>query len=298
MRYSRQYVEKIVKLFPPENLSEFGKHNRNTRLPKFLISEIVKIYSHSDLTTVDLARLYGVSQSAMYNYIRKSGCVMKTQSELQRKYTLDETFFDKIDTEGKAYMLGFLYADGYNNEKRRTIQICLQERDKEILEKFKFLLKSNSPIHISEQKNKKYVSLAITSGKISDNLVKYGCMQAKTFKIKFPTFLEEDLLRHFIRGYVDGDGYIGYYGECNRFELSITSTKEFCEELANILVDKFGVHHAIRTRHPENNNNIRTLRITRKKDVINCINLFYKDATVYLERKYNKYLEILKLYGG
>jgi hypothetical protein len=30
------------------------------------------------------------------------------------KYSVDDCFFKTIDTEQKAYILGFIYADGYN----------------------------------------------------------------------------------------------------------------------------------------------------------------------------------------
>ena len=62
----------------------------------------------------------------------------KTQSELKRKYPIDETFFDIINTQEKAYTLGLLYADGYNNTDRNSVNLSLKESDKEILEKDNF----------------------------------------------------------------------------------------------------------------------------------------------------------------
>ena len=49
---------------------------------------------------------------------------------------INKNFFNKIDTEEKAYFLGFLYADGYNNTDRNSVALSLKEDDKEILEKY------------------------------------------------------------------------------------------------------------------------------------------------------------------
>ena len=69
--------------------------------------------------------------------MRRNGYKAKSQSELQRKYNIDETFFDVIDTEEKAYFLGLLYADGCNATNRNAVILSLKEDDKEILEKIK-----------------------------------------------------------------------------------------------------------------------------------------------------------------
>ena len=62
------------------------------------------------------------------------------------KYKRNSDVFEKIDTEEKAYWLGFLYADGYINEKRKFVDIGLKRSDRGHLEKFRQFLESDVPI--------------------------------------------------------------------------------------------------------------------------------------------------------
>lgn len=50
-----------------------------------------------------------------------------------RKYSLNESYFEKIDSEEKAYFLGFLFSDG--SVSKYSLNLSLAEVDKEILEK-------------------------------------------------------------------------------------------------------------------------------------------------------------------
>ena len=44
--------------------------------------------------------------------------------------------FDQIDTQEKAYWLGFILADGYLNTNKHMLRIKLGDKDKHHLEKF------------------------------------------------------------------------------------------------------------------------------------------------------------------
>ena len=78
--------------------------------------------------------------------LKRNGYEAKSASELKRKYPIQEDFFDVIDTEEKAYVLGLLYADGYNNTDRNSVSLSLKESDKEILEKVTSLIQPTKPL--------------------------------------------------------------------------------------------------------------------------------------------------------
>ena len=208
----------------------------------------------------------------------------------KRKYPLNELYFDNIDTEEKAYFLGFLYADGYNFTKRTRVLLGLQARDKEILEKLSSFLQPTKPLQFStkEYDRKKgrnsqdqYV-LVINSRHISERLVELGCVYKKSLILKFPT---EDqvpnyLLRHFVRGYFDGDGCVEKKGA------SLMGTLDFCKSLANIIKDKFNVNFYIRTKGKNN----AAEACLKSKAARTFLKWIYDDSTIYLQRKYAKFL--------
>lgn len=269
--------------------------------------DLVKEYLTGKFTCAKLGQKYNVCKTSIRSLLRYRNIpIFNDQSKLQRRYTLDESYFDKIDTEAKAYFLGLFYADGCNNITRNTINISLISKDKHILETFQKELRSNRPLQFVEKSKKNpnwqdHFILSINSKKLCDSLNKLGCPQAKTFKLKFPTseIVPDHLLRHFIRGYFDGDGCFTTYitkskhnnkiYPSKKYCFSIVSTEDFCISLGELLKEKFGYHFSLYKRHKNRDNNCRTLIFSGKK-TLSLLEWLYSDSTIYLERKYNKFI--------
>ena len=203
--------------------------------------------------------------------------------------------FNIIDTEEKAYWLGFLYADGYVRLDSYDVSITLQERDKEHLEKFKKFV--NSPCKIAQKivklEDKQFMvyHFNINRKQIHEDLIKLGCTNKKSLTMKFPTEQQVPsyLLKHFVRGYIDGDGYIGLHTLKNGkivIRISITSgSLEFIQELVNkmnwqkntIRKDKRSNCYCIEWGSLKNNQIMYDL---------------YENASVYLDRKYEYFLQL------
>ena len=165
-----------------------------------------------------------------------------------RKYNLDENYFETINTPNKAYWLGFLYADGCilvrerNNKISYILEVSLCEDDYNHLEKLKMCLKSNSPIKSKTIKGKyKACRLNICNKKICQDLIKLGCTPKKSLTLTFPTEdqVPKELIPHFIRGYLDGDGcvYNGEYG----MSISFVGTESFLNSIQNIVFNELGL---------------------------------------------------------
>jgi len=142
-----------------------------------------------------------------YNY--KSGSDGK-------KYC-NSDYFETINTKEKAYWLGFFSADGYVNQSTRSIEFCLKDEEAVIL--FKKALKSKHKISC---KNGKYYRLSIKDKKMSQDLLSLNLDNNKTYNYSIPIDkIPEKLMSHFLRGYFDGDAYIGISSQ-NKFVISIT----------------------------------------------------------------------------
>jgi intein/homing endonuclease len=121
----------------------------------------------------------------------------------------NEDYFEVIDTPDKTYFLGFIFADGclIDNPKeyRYKLNIKIHNKDEEILKKFISLL--DSEVEIWRSNNREISEIGFSSKKMINDLKNLGLHQNKTYTIDYPK-IDENLERHFLRGYFDGDGCI------------------------------------------------------------------------------------------
>lgn len=226
-----------------------------------------------------------------------------------RKYNVNHDFFESIDTEEKAYWLGFIGADGcvserynYKGNKCSTLYVCLQEQDEAVLVALKHHLNAENPIlRRITNKNKKFESkqvyLAITSNKLCDDLIKLGVTPSKTFTLKMPD-IKNDLIKHFIRGYFDGDGHIGRYIRHDKNKTRDVFNFEIVGASFDVLnsINCYFKLNEIKTNiYVRKSNGTYRLVTSSLCEISKIINHIYSGSNVYLERKYLKSQEILNL---
>lgn len=257
-----------------------------------------------NLSIIAFAKQNNLISSALRSGFKRLNLQIIPQEITRRKFAINENFFENIDSEEKAYMLGFLYADGCNHEKKHKLEISLAKQDEDILIKFSKLL-LNGNVNIKEYKRKdnqqNKVGLYIVNLKISNDLKKWGCIARKTLVLKFPD-LSLHLHQHFIRGYFDGDGMLTIserlMARCkNKSKLanfSIVSTKEMLEEIGKHFSD-LDINFTINKRHKDRNNNNFTLRISGNQQIKRACDYLYSNANIVMNRKYQVYLELLKM---
>lgn len=230
------------------------------------------------------------------------------------KYIFNEKFFEKIDTENKAYWLGFLYADGCILDMKlsdgtkipQTLQISISVKDIEIIYKFMKDIELEKNIYIGTSHNKKsetqYCRLQVGSSIMVNDLIKYGCTPRKTYTLKFPNNISKDLIRHFIRGYFDGDGSV-YLSEHMQYDkrrgkeylqqsfcCNFQGTYDFLSSLESILNENNIITRPLRKGHGM----VYSLDFGRKDSMINFFHYIYDNCNVYLDRKYNKFIYCFK----
>lgn len=239
-----------------------------------------------------LSAKYGCSYKTIINFFKKEKIPIKNRSESCRRHSVKHDFFSIIDTEEKAYFLGFLYADGYNQKDKNIVRMNLHEKDKKILEKLTNIIQPSKKLYYSNKK--KQYSIQIVSEQMCTDLNYHGCVQAKTKILTFPKTVPNNLIRHFIRGYFDGDGCIhikqkennkitGFFILLGTFDM-IFKLQENFQNQCNTKTKKI---------YGTKKKNIILYRITycSKSELLNIREFLYKDSNIYLDRKrYNFYL--------
>lgn len=175
-------------------------------------SKLVEMYENGD-STIKIAEVFNCAVGTINKRLKKLGVKMKSNKEYRTKYSFDHNFFETIDTEEKAYWLGFMYADGNVRKHRNQSVIQIKVNDQEIIEKFIKSINGNMSVsYYTNQIGKTISAIHLTSDKMFDDLIKQGCIPNKSLVLTFPSKhqVPENLMNHFIRGYFDGDGSISY----------------------------------------------------------------------------------------
>ena len=247
--------------------------------------------ANEDLNIKEICEKYNVSHSTFPKYLKE---YLGIKIEKRVKSNFNDKIFDVIDTEEKAYWLGFIYADGYisstplkKGKKIYTFELSLKASDSNHLEKLKFLLETSRPILLSENRCR----LLVNSKHFWNTLNSYGCTPNKSLTLQFPNksiFKDESLIRHFIRGYFDGNGCISYSNkEHTILNMQLLGTKSFLQTLLTYLPEEF---KDLTIRHNHNNENEETYLInTSNKKAYKFFKYLYENSKIYLDRKYSRF---------
>lgn len=173
---------------------------------------IVKRYRSGEKIS-EIAKSYYVVRETIAKILKSNGVQPREKGQDNRKYQVNHNYFDSIDNENKAYFLGMLFADGYNDGKY-YICLGLQSSDVYIINKLiDELYIGEKPIASYEERSKDksgkkdICRYTVCSSKISSSLSRCGMIKKKSLCLKYPQdFLPPLYFKHFLRGYFDGDG--------------------------------------------------------------------------------------------
>lgn len=193
---------------------------------------------------------------------------------------IDEFFFSKIDTEEKAYFLGFLSADGYVSADGKRLSCSVSEVDLHIIEQFRSAIKSGHKVStkisngFSGSKPQKVIN--ISCKQIVSDLAKYGVVPNKSHSLSYAQ-IDPVLERHYLRGLFDGDGSI-----CER-QIFMVGTRSLLNGMNNAFI-----RHGLPALHWTKREYPCTYGNRGHTDLLHWL---YLDATVYLKRKRQKVID-------
>lgn len=214
------------------------------------------------------------------------------------RYSFDKRFFKK-NTESVFYWAGFVAADGCLMKKKNSnsniLGIALASKDRDHLVLFKKAINSNHPIHKHIVKNSKQntkwndsekVEIKLSSNYLPQDLARFNIVPRKTHIYEFPKWLvNHPLVNHFMRGYFDGDGswFVGASKKTPQMFFSLRGTVDFLKIYRSIL-EQNGL--PVRDKDPRINNGIGVLEYGGNGHTCKIRDFLYRDATVFMERKY------------
>jgi len=282
--------------------------------------EILKKSVADGLFMSEIVSKIGRSEKSIFNKMAQLGLHLKERTDeekslYRRSYSVDDNYFDLIDSQKKAYWLGWLITDGYVisilNTKRgltksNRIGFKLVHSDEDIIFDFKKDLKSTFSIEytkersnlilqneeVKEIKSKKQICLEITSAKMVQDLAKYGIHQNKTYDVVFPKELDSKYYPGFIAGVISGDGCINIklnHGKTYLLRCLIAGTFDLIDNIKNILVKEIGVNPDKKITKNKDSKCLYTLELNQSETIA----LYYwlqKNGISLMERK-NKLIE-------
>lgn len=225
-------------------------------------------------------------------------------------YTCNYNFFKTIDSEEKAYWLGFICADGWVSLNRTANSGCLgielkssdvnhlKKFNKDISGNYKIIFReSKCPLSPYKDKINTTCQIRIYSINLVSDLISCGVTPSKTYHLTWPN-LPDHLMRHFIRGYFDGDGCVRIRtrtlssGEMKNYPICDFTCKDkmFLLELRRYLYETSGICSYIY----EDKNNCFRLYVHKLSHTVSFLKYIYSDSQVYLDRKFKKYNTIIK----
>jgi transposase-like protein len=262
-------------------------------------NKIIEMYGDGK-SMPEIAQYLKCSPAGIGRAFERWNISVRNASKCHRIYDINEDFFDVIDTQEKAYFLGFLYADGCNQQEDNRVRIDLHFKDVDILEKLsKLIYVSDSESRIKTQIRKRVYKnvrkfiphkyLDINSKHICETLNKLGCTPRKSLTLTYPSWMPEHLQNHFIRGYYDGDGGTFVTNIKGRgASTGIIGTSEFLNEIKIIVYKTSGVSLSdYKTKNTKSN--VWKYYCGGNRNCQKLLDWLYTDATIFLNRKYAIY---------
>ena len=253
--------------------------------------DYLKEHAHK-MSATDIAEELGRTQVSVNHYAHRHDISMEKphsvyadkMSEGSKKYKCNQDFFAR-NTPESNYWAGALLADGCvreRDENSHTISLEISKKDESWLRKFKESLNAEHPIFIDRD----FVGLKIHSNKMFSDLESFGVIPRKTYRNIEPS-VDDNMLPHFIRGLLDGDGSISKSG--NRIKLNLVNNESICHWTNDMIESHLGISGIL---YPYKSSDVAWNWETSNKSYIRDIaKWLYESTKLYMDRKYNRYIK-------
>lgn len=271
-------------------------------------SKIVHLYSVENKSLKEISTLIGCGVKSVKKILILNEIPLKHAGKYNRKYWADDFAFASYSPES-VYWAGFIAGDGCvfsHGSSNKSINNCLNVGlsivDKQHLLKLKKFINYSGVLYESDTS----VTLNVNNRNIVNTLeTTYLISNNKTETYKPPTTIPKHLIKYFILGLLDSDGCITramrpptktkrHYKGVYVYQLNFTGTREVCEYIKNFFESSVKL-----TKRHDNEVNNYTVNFQGNIQTKKYLSMLYDDISVTfcLERKYEKYIELVKQYN-
>ena len=257
------------------------------------IEKIIRAYEQG-YSLRAVGRKIGRSHLFVWKILKKFNPDILRPPRLWHKFSFAHRYFRDWTPEN-SYWMGFIDADGHVNVKRARVEVKLHGRDIDRLVALRNAVNGNFPIY--QFKTRPQAGILMVSKEMVNDLIQKG-IGVKSPCLKPPIGIPEDCVRHFIRGYFDGDGSISLSWSSNgvlRPLFQILGSKCCLEWMNGKLIEQAGVKSSINIRFREG---CWALGIGSRRSLIKIRDYFYDnvDESLFMKRKKEKfYVEKMEL---
>lgn len=254
-----------------------------------LKEEIIGYYLSKPMTIENVGKKFNLCSPTVIKVLKG---IKKYKKAILYSPDMDEHYFDIIDTEKKAYFLGLIIADGNvfkdksGNGRQSSISITLDLNDSYILEEFKNELKVTTSIAYD---GRGCGQIAVRSDILSEGLSRHGIVECKSFHTYLPKEIKEKYYRHLIRGIFDGDGNFFYSKKGREYHaFSFCGTHRLMSDISDKLME-LSIIDLKPNVYDYKDRNLSEIKIRSIKNIKSFGDWIYKDATIFLKRKKDKF---------
>lgn len=270
-------------------------------------NKVIELYLNNKIMGIKvIAKELQMCPKTVKKILIRNNIKIKPNSFVYRRYNVNDDFLDKLNKE-QAYFIGWIASDG-SVHKNNEIVLRLQDRDKDVIEKIKQLLNFEGPIRFDKIAGKERngiiarrnsYGISIANEKLANSLRSMKFNENKSYNLSFPDFLKLDLIPHYLRSFIEGDGSIIYVKKANNLYVSFCSTKKFCRQFRKFIKNQLDINVFIEPVRYDFDGN-KNISKTHSRCVINgnCnslifLNYIYKNAFLYMNRKYNHFKDVV-----
>lgn len=288
--YPSMNRRKITKLLTDNNITIRGGRKKKT-LSQDQIEEVKRMIEEGAFLK-ELAEHFNLDTTTMKLRLTELGLKIKNTNRINRRIKSD--YFSNIDSPIKAYWLGFLFTDGSVDHYKTTgrIRLQLQQRDKEILEKFKEDLGIDSKIIYDIRPNSICCSVEFVDEQIFNDLGKYNIIPQKTYKVNRIPYqkIPQEFLPAFALGLFDGDGNF-YCGNDYSTDVTFGFTAYHESEVQDFrdLINKIV---SLNSDNKPFYTSAWHINWKGRLQVLKILDTLYENCPRFLARKHEKYLAL------